>query len=258
MTILADKTVIVAGVGPGLGSEIARLAYRDGANVVIAARRQDKLVALANEIDPDGNRIACQVADIGDSAQCETLVKVAVERYGGLDAVTIVAANDAHMGGLSDTDDETWRAVLETNVIGTMHVIEAATPAMSSGGSVVMIGSQNMALASIRQTAYAASKGALRSAMYHLVEEFGPARIRVNMVVPTWMWGPPVQMYVDWQSSERSIPAEEVVAEITANMPLGEIPADEDVAEAVVWLFSDRARMITGQTLYVNAGEHQP
>lgn len=258
MTTLANKTVIVAGVGPGLGGEVARLAHRDGANVVIAARRDEKLMALANEIDPSGERIACHVADIGDRRQCEALVTTAVERFGGLDAVTIVAANDAHMGGLSDTDDDTWAAILETNVVGTMHVIEAAAAAMTDGGSVVMIGSQNMALASIRQTAYAASKGALRSAMYHLVEELGPSRIRVNMVVPTWMWGPPVKMYVDWQSSERSIPPEEVVAEITANMPLGEIPADEDVAEAVVWLFSDRARMITGQTLYVNAGEHQP
>jgi NAD(P)-dependent dehydrogenase (short-subunit alcohol dehydrogenase family) len=258
MTILENKTVIVAGVGPGLGGEIARLALRDGANVVIAARTEDKLIALANELDPGGEHIAHHVADIGDRAQCEALVSASVERFGGLDAVTIVAANDAHMGGLSDTDDQTWRAILETNVIGTMHVIEAAAPAMTGGGSVVMIGSQNMALAAIRQTAYAASKGALRSAMYHLVEEFGPSRIRVNMVVPTWMWGPPVQMYVDWQSSERSIAPEEVVSEITANMPLGEIPADEDVAEAVVWLFSERARMITGQTLYVNAGEHQP
>ncbi len=79
--------------------------------------------------------------------------------------------------------------------------------------------------------------------------------IRVNAVIPTWMWGPPVQMYVDWQAGERGIPSEEVIGEITANMSIPEIPADEDVAEAVVWLCSDRARMITGQSLMVNAGE---
>ena len=105
------------------------------------------------------------------------------------------------------------------------------------------------------QIAYASSKGALLSAMYHLAAELGPDRIRVNAVIPTWMWGPPVQMYVDWQSGERGISKDDVIGEITGNMAIPEIPADEDVAEAVVWLCSDRARMVTGQSLMVNAGE---
>ena len=75
------------------------------------------------------------------------------------------------------------------------------------------------------------------------------------MAVPTWMWGPPVQMYVKWQAKERGISEEEMIAEITARMPLGEIPADEDVAESILFFCSDRARMITGETLLVNAGE---
>jgi enoyl-[acyl-carrier-protein] reductase (NADH) len=78
----------------------------------------------------------------------------------------------------------------------------------------------------------------------------------VNQVVPTWMWGPPVQGYVQYASQTRDISEEAVIAEITERMPLGEIPADDDVAEAAVWLCSDRARMITGQTIYVNAGEY--
>ena len=69
------------------------------------------------------------------------------------------------------------------------------------------------------------------------------------------MWGPPVQMYVDWQASERGIPGDEVKAEIEAGIPLGEIVADEDVADAVTFFLSDRARMITGQSLMVNGGE---
>jgi NAD(P)-dependent dehydrogenase (short-subunit alcohol dehydrogenase family) len=108
----------------------------------------------------------------------------------------------------------------------------------------------------VEQLAYASSKGALHAAMFHLAKELGPRRIRVNTVVPTWMWGPPVQMYVQWQVADRGISEEEAVAEITRNMPLGEIPADEDVAESAVFLCSDRARMITGQTLYVNSGEY--
>jgi NAD(P)-dependent dehydrogenase (short-subunit alcohol dehydrogenase family) len=69
------------------------------------------------------------------------------------------------------------------------------------------------------------------------------------------MWGPPVQMYVEMEAKRRGVATEEVIAGITARMPLGRIPADEDVAEAVHFLCSDRARMITGQALFVNAGE---
>ena len=105
------------------------------------------------------------------------------------------------------------------------------------------------------QIAYASAKGALVSAMYHMATELGPDRIRVNMVVPTWMWGPMVEIYVQWQAKERKLSEDEIKAEITANMPLGEIPADEDVADAVTFFCSDRSRMITGETLMVNAGE---
>ena len=107
----------------------------------------------------------------------------------------------------------------------------------------------------MEQLAYASSKGALRAAMFHLAKALGPRKIRVNTVVPTWMWGPPVQMYVQWQVADRGITEEAAIGEITANMPLGEIPADEDVAESAIFLCSDRARTITGQTLYVNSGE---
>ena len=105
------------------------------------------------------------------------------------------------------------------------------------------------------QIAYASAKGALVAAMYHMATELGPDRIRVNMVVPTWMWGPMVEIYVKWQANERKLSEDAIKGEITANMPLGEIPADEDVADAVTFFCSDRSRMITGETLMVSAGE---
>ena len=71
----------------------------------------------------------------------------------------------------------------------------------------------------------------------------------MNTVVPTWMWGPPVEIYVKLTAQQQEKTEQQVINGITANMPLGEIPADEDVAEAVVFLCSDRARMITGQSL---------
>ena len=88
-----------------------------------------------------------------------------------------------------------------------------------------------------------------------MAKELGSDRIRVNSVVPTWMWGPPVEAFVAYQAKERGVSNEEIIEGITSNMAIKEIPADEDVAEAAIFLCSDRARMITGQSLFVNAGE---
>ena len=256
--ILEGKTVVVTGVGPGLGGEMAKIVLRDGGNVVLAARTAANLEAAAAELDPSGKRVAHLATDIGNAEQCQALAQLALDRFGAVDGVVQVAAYDGLMVGLAGTSDDDWTAVLGTNVIGTMHVVSAMAEAMGDhGGSIVLIGSQSSVLPPVvEQIAYAASKGALHSAMFHLASELGPRKIRVNTVVPTWMWGPPVQMYVQWQMAERNLTEEEAIAEITRNMPLGEIPADEDVAESAAFLCSDRARMITGQTLYVNSGEY--
>jgi NAD(P)-dependent dehydrogenase (short-subunit alcohol dehydrogenase family) len=256
--MLEGKVLVVAGVGDGLGSEVARLALRDGAKVVIAARSADKLTEIAASLDESGERVAACPADIMDPDAVDRLMATASDRFGGVDAVVNVAALDTRFGNLENTSDEDWREVLETNVVGTAHIARAAVPLMRTrgGGSIVLVGSQAMLMAPAQhQIAYAASKGALVSAMYHMVEELGPDKIRVNMVIPTWMWGPPVQLYVKWQAGVRKVSEDTIVDEITANMPLGEIPADEDVAEAILFFCSDRARMITGETLMVNAGQ---
>ena len=96
------------------------------------------------------------------------------------------------------------------------------------------------------------------TAMKFFANDLGPHKIRVNTVIPTWMWGPPVEMYVKGLAKSRGISEQEVIDEITANMPLGVIPKDDDVAEAVVFFCSDRASTITGQSLLVNSGEWMP
>lgn len=255
--ILEGKTLVVSGVGPGLGREVARIALRDGANVVLGARRREKLEATARELDPSGKRVAISPTDITDPAQCQKLVATAVERFGGLDGVVQVAALDLLFGGVMEASEADWQASFATNVMGPVHVVRAAAPDLErrGGGSIVLIGSQASMNPQIPQAAYASAKGALHSAMYCMAVEFGPKRIRVNSVVPTWMWGPPVENYVAGEAKRRGIPVAEVVAELKQRFPLGEVPADEDVAESVAFLCSDRARMITGQALLVNAGE---
>jgi NAD(P)-dependent dehydrogenase (short-subunit alcohol dehydrogenase family) len=255
--LLEGKTVVIAGVGPGLGREIAAAALADGANIAIGSRTEARLQEIAGELDASGDRVAFRATDINEQSDCDALAALAADRFGSVDAVVNCAAYDSLMGGLEDADLDEWRKVLDTNVIGSVQMVRAALLRLKlQGGSIVFIGSQAMYWPQVMQTAYAASKGALMAASFSLAKELGPYRIRVNTVVPTWMWGPPVEGYVNYVASTQNVPVEDVVGGITKGMPLGEIPADEDVAQAVVFLSSDRARMITGQALLVNAGEY--
>jgi len=258
--MLEGRTLVVSGAGPGLGGEVARLALRDGARVVIAARREGPLRELARRLDPAGERVSCQATDISDAAQCQALAEAAVQRFGGIDAFVQVAALDAVFGGFADVKPDDWRKTFEVNVIGSTQAARAMVPALRErgGGSIVLIGSQSSFKRLTPQIAYASSKGALHTASYYMAAELGPDRIRVNTVVPTWMWGPPVQAYVKMMAKQRGVTEEVVVAEIVSDMPIPEIPADEDVAEAAIFLCSDRARFITGQALFVNSGELMP
>jgi len=255
--ILENRTLVVSGVGAGLGREIARLALRDGARVVLGARTESVLAETAKALDPSGERVAWARTDITQPSDCEALAALAIERFGAVDAMVQVAAYEAVFGGLYETDFETWRRAYETNVLGSLTLIRAIAPRMKSagGGSIVLIGSQSMYQQQLPQAGYAASKGALLSVMYYLAHELGPDRIRVNMVVPSWMWGPPVEAFVKLRAKSEGVPPAKIVEEIAGRIPLGEIVPDEDVAEAVLLLASDRARSITGQTLMVNGGE---
>jgi NAD(P)-dependent dehydrogenase (short-subunit alcohol dehydrogenase family) len=107
----------------------------------------------------------------------------------------------------------------------------------------------------VMQAAYAASKGALLSATYGMAKELGPRRIRVNAVVPSWMWGPMVQGYVAWASAEQGVPEAELLGSITGRMALPEMATDGQVAQAAVFMVSEYAGGITGQSLAVNAGD---
>lgn len=259
MSLLAGKTVVVSGVGAGLGHQVAAAVVRDGGNAVLGARTEANLAKSAAEIDPDGAHTAYRATDITDEAQCEALVAVARERFGRVDAVVQVAAWDSYFGGVEDADFATWQSVIDVNLLGTLKMTRACLPALKEvgGGSVVFIGTQSAVAApsQVRQAAYAASKGALTSAMYSLARELGPYRIRVNTVLPGWMWGPPVEAFVQFTAHTEKVPEAEVLKRLSDRMALPELATDGDVADAAVFLASERARAITGQSLLVNAGE---
>ncbi|MFI6657501.1 SDR family oxidoreductase [Streptomyces sp. NPDC050523] len=258
MSLLTGRTVVVSGVGAGLGHQVAAAVVRDGGNAVLGARTEANLAKSAADIDPDGAHTAYRPTDITDEAQCEQLAALARERFGRIDAVVHVAAWDSYFGGVEDADFTTWQSVIDVNLLGSLRMTRACLPTLKErGGSVVFIGTQSSVAApsQVRQAAYAASKGALTSAMYSLARELGPHRIRVNTVLPGWMWGPPVQAYVQFTAHTEGVPEPDVLRRLTERMALPDLATDGDVADAAVFLASDRARAITGQSLLVNAGE---
>ncbi len=255
--MLEGKTVLVTGVGSGLGRECVAAALREGANVVMAARTAEVLETTAAELDPSGERILAVPTDITDPAACEALVSLAVERFGRVDALVNVAAFEYVFGGLHETKDDDWRQAFETNVIGALTVLRPVTKAMvaGGGGAVVLVGSQSMFKPALPQAGYAASKGALLSTMYYLADELGADNIRCNMVVPSWMWGPPVQMFVEGTAKQKGISVEEALHEIVGDFPLQRMTEDGEVADVAMFFASDHAKAVTGQHLMVNAGE---
>jgi len=256
--IVKNKTIVVVGVGPGLGREVAEAALRDGANVVVAARRKGELEDTAKSLDPTGKRVLAVSTDVTKDEQCNALMEAAVAKFGRVDGVVLVAAMDRAFGGLESTDPADWANCVAINVMGAAFICRAAAKQMkkTGGGSLVLIGSQSMWYPPMApQIAYASSKGGLLSAMYHMVHELGPSKIRVNMVIPTWMWGPPVEGFVKGEAKRQGVPEKTIIDSITKNMPLGEIPKDDDVANACLFFCSDYSRMVTGETLLVNAGE---
>jgi NAD(P)-dependent dehydrogenase (short-subunit alcohol dehydrogenase family) len=270
--LLDGKTVIVSGVGEGLGREVAVAAYEQGANVVLGARTEANLAKVAAELDTDtdtdtgtdrdtrGARVAYASTDITDNDACERLVALAVERFGALDGLINVAALDTMFGGVAEADFADWRTAYEVNVIGTLQLSKAAIPHLGredGTSGIVHILSQSMWVpaSEVMQAAYASSKGALLSATYGMAKELGKKRIRVNAVVPSWMWGPPVQSFVQWAAADRKVSPDEVLAGITKRMALPEMATDGQVAAAAVFLASPYASGITGQSLAVNAGD---
>jgi NAD(P)-dependent dehydrogenase (short-subunit alcohol dehydrogenase family) len=153
-----------------------------------------------------------------------------------------------------------WRRAMDVNFFGTMQLTQACVPAMiaAGGGAIVMIATMVEHKPLATQGGYGASKSALRSATKHLALELGRHGIRVNSCHMGWMWGPAVEGYFAWQSSQTGKSQQELIAEVTRNIPLGVIPDDGECAKAAVFLASDYASMVTGAALDVNGGEYMP
>jgi NAD(P)-dependent dehydrogenase (short-subunit alcohol dehydrogenase family) len=255
--LLSGKVCIVSGVGPGLGRQAARALAAHGADLVLGARKQSSLNGVLAEVKEIGARAIAVPTDITDTDACAGIMAAAVEEFGGVDVLVNNAFRFDAFQTFEQVDLAYWRKIMDTNLFGSLQMTRAALPIMRErgGGSVVMVASMVARQPQPVQGGYAISKGALLTATRVLAYELGPSGIRVNAVVPGWMAGPSVDMYIDMTSEGRGVSRQEVIDELNARVPLGRIPSDEQVAGSIVYLASSLSSAMTGQAIDTNGGE---
>jgi NAD(P)-dependent dehydrogenase (short-subunit alcohol dehydrogenase family) len=255
--ILENKVVIVSGIGPGLGQELAINAGREGAKVVLAARTESFLKEVDAVVRETGAETLVVPTDITDADQCQQLVDATIERFGRVDALINSAYTAGQFALFEDADLDDWRQVMEVNLFGGLVLTQKVVPHMKAqgGGSIVNIATMVQCKPLPYQSGYGTSKGAVTAATRLLAKELGTHGIRVNSVSMGWMWGPPVEGYVQGAAKEAGISEEEVIKGITAEIPIGVIPDDGDCANAALFFASDLSRVVTGANLHCNGGE---
>ncbi len=256
MSSVAERVAIVSGIGPGLGRSIALGLARDGAAVVLAARSTAVLDTVAAEVHAIGGLALAVPTDLVDAEARHRLIDRTVEEFGRIDVLINNAFAMGPMEPMMATGVEPWRVAFETNVFATMDLTLAAVRVMQQqgGGAIVMINSQAIRRTAPRRGAYAASKSALLAATNVLANEVGAQGIRINTVVPGQIWGDQLQSFYEDVAQRRGVELQTVVDGVARDMALRRIPTADEIAQAVVFLASDRASAITGQALDVNGG----
>ena len=256
--LLTGKVVVVSGVGPGLGRRIAEGAGLAGAAVVMGARSVDYLDELAGRLKDRDIPSVHRRSDVTITADCRDLITAAEETFGGVDGVVCNASASGPFGvTLEDGDLDAWQDAFDVNFFGSLRLVQAAIPALKrrGGGSVVFVGSQIVRRVFAGRGPYASSKAALLTASHVLARELGPYDIRVNTVVPGRMWGPSLQSGIGRLAASRGLTVEEQKQKMLDDVALPRLATDEECARAVLFLLSDMAAAMTGQSIDVNAGE---
>ncbi|GAB2705595.1 SDR family oxidoreductase [Nocardia thraciensis] len=255
--LLADKVVVVSGVGPGLGRSICLEAAAAGAKVVLAARTESRLREVAAEIEAGGGETLCVPTDIADQAAVDNLVRRTVDAFGRVDALVNNAFSVPSMKPLARTDFQQIRDSVDLTVLGGLRMTQAFTEALAATeGAVVMINSAVLRHSEPRYGSYKMAKSALLAMSQTLATELGDKGIRVNSVAPGYIWSDQLKWYFGEVAKKYGITVDQVYEQTAARSDLKRLPEPDEIAHAVVFLASDWSSAITGQTLDVNCGEY--
>lgn len=239
-----NKNVLITGGTSGIGLAAARQFLAEGAQVAIIGRDQTKLDEVAQELG--ANVLAIQ-ADTANVAAMEQAMQTIANQWGHLDSVF---ANAGISGAtpLGGTSLDTFEEVLRVNVTGVFLTVQAALPYLNDGASVILIGSAIATLGWPERSAYAASKGAVRSMARSMAAELSPRGIRVNVVVPGAVHTP------IWSTDNAPDVLATLDQRLSQSIPMQRLGEADEVANVVLFLASDEASYIQGAEFVVDGG----
>ncbi len=246
--VLKNQVAIVTGAGRGIGEAIAFTFAREEANVVVNDINLDDAKKVSQKIVSMGRKAVPIKADVSSKDQVDSMVREAVKEFGTID----ILVNNAGIGGCShlvkDIPEDSWDQVMAINLKGVFLCCQAVVPIMmkKKRGKIVNIASLAARRMSYLGGAdYTASKYGVVGLSHHLAYELAYHRINVNVVCPGATLTPLV---------EEKAP-QELMDKVASRIPLGRWSRPEDQAEAVLFLVSERAKMITGHVMDVNGGQ---
>lgn len=241
MFSLAGKKVLITGATGGIGGAIAKTLKDAGATLAISGTRPEKLEAFATEL---GGNVICLPCDLSKLDTVEDLIKQAEEKLGQLDILVCNAAVTKDNLTLRMKDEE-WQQVIDINLTATFRMTRAAMKGMLKrrAGRIIYITSVVGSTGNPGQANYCASKAGLTGMAKSLAQEVATRNITINCIAPGFIATPMTDVLTDDQK-----------ARINANIPLGRMGTPADIAAASLYLASDEASYITGQTLHINGG----
>jgi NAD(P)-dependent dehydrogenase (short-subunit alcohol dehydrogenase family) len=241
---LDGKVAIVTGASSGLGVSFAQAFAEAGADVVLAARRADRLEGRAALVRDLGRRVLPVVTDVADPESCQAMVDAAMETFGRVD----VLINNAGVGTAFPATRETpeqFRSVIDVNLSGAYWCAQACGRVMQPGSSIINVASiLGITTAGLPQAAYSSSKAALLGLSRDLAQQWGARKgIRVNALAPGFFRSEMTDQY-----------SPEYVDSLRPRMLLGRMGDPTELAGAAIWLASSAGGYVTGQTIVVDGG----